>query len=123
MYYIGIDWGAKDCGIAWADEETRIATAYKQVPRKDLLKELKQLNDSFGIAKIVLGVNYDIDKEKRAKLLESFKEMELETEFENESFSTLLAQSNLAETKGRNISKYDDAEAARIILQSWLDKR
>jgi RNase H-fold protein (predicted Holliday junction resolvase) len=122
MYYIGIDWGAKDCGIAWADTETGIATVYKQVSREDLMEEIKNINEEFGIAEIIFGINSDKDKEKRKKLLKEIKKLGIKVDFENEAFSTLLAQSNLIAAGAKNVSKIDDAEAARIILQSRLDK-
>ena len=35
---------------------------------------------------------------------------------------TKMAQQNLIERGMKNVSKYDDEEAARIILQEWLDR-
>ncbi|MFO7807086.1 MAG: RuvX/YqgF family protein [Candidatus Moraniibacteriota bacterium] len=122
MYYIGIDWGAKDCGLAWADEETKIATAYKQIDKEELLNEISKVKDEFGISRVIFGVNSEKDKHKRKKILSEIKNLNLKVEFENEAFSTLLAQVNLIESKKKMVSKFDDAEAARIILQSWLDK-
>jgi RNase H-fold protein (predicted Holliday junction resolvase) len=37
-------------------------------------------------------------------------------------FTTKMAQENIKKRGEKNISKMDDQEAARIILQSWLDK-
>jgi RNase H-fold protein (predicted Holliday junction resolvase) len=33
-----------------------------------------------------------------------------------------MAQKNIKEFREKNITKQDNAEAARIILQSWLDR-
>jgi len=47
----------------------------------------------------------------------------MEVEYQNEMFTTKIAQANLMEKGIKSIKKYDDMEAARIILQSWLDKK
>jgi len=36
-------------------------------------------------------------------------------------FTTKIAETNLAEKGIKKIKKYDDQEAARIILQEWLN--
>jgi len=38
-------------------------------------------------------------------------------------FSTKMAQANLLEKGMKNVGKFDDQESAKIILQSWLDKK
>lgn len=42
-------------------------------------------------------------------------------EYQDEMFTTKMASANLREHGIRNISRFDDQEAARIILQEWLD--
>ncbi|NTW75656.1 MAG: pre-16S rRNA-processing nuclease YqgF [Candidatus Moranbacteria bacterium] len=44
-------------------------------------------------------------------------------EFQDEMFTTKMASANLCEHGIRNIARFDDQEAARIILQEWLDSR
>ena len=43
-------------------------------------------------------------------------------EYQNEMFTTKMAQANLIERGVKHVSLHDDEEAARIILQEWLDK-
>jgi len=38
-------------------------------------------------------------------------------------FSTKMAHFNLKKQGKKEIKKYDDKEAARIILQEWLDNK
>jgi RNase H-fold protein (predicted Holliday junction resolvase) len=38
-------------------------------------------------------------------------------------FTTKMAQFNLRERGMKHVSKHDDVEAARIILQAWLEKK
>jgi len=123
-YYIGIDWGKSKCGIALADKENKIAAGYKIVSNKDFFDEIKKINKENPIKKIIIGSLARGENIGEIKVVKSKLEGdEFTVELENEDFSSILAQSNLKEAGLENISKYDDAEAARIILQSWLDKK
>lgn len=42
--------------------------------------------------------------------------------YQDEMFTTKMAQQNLIERGVKHVSKHYDEEAARIILQEWLDK-
>lgn len=123
-YYVGVDWGKSKCGIALADEENKIATGYKTVLNGDLLETIKTIDKETPIRKIIVGL---LEAGENIKAVENFKKTlekeEFKVEMEREDFSSLLAQTNLKEAGKKNISKMDDAEAARIILQSWLDKK
>jgi len=44
-------------------------------------------------------------------------------EYQNEMFTTKMAQANLIERGEKGVSQHDDEEAARIILQEWLDRK
>jgi len=44
-------------------------------------------------------------------------------EYQDEMFTTKMASANLREHGIRNIARFDDQEAARIILQEWLDRK
>jgi RNase H-fold protein (predicted Holliday junction resolvase) len=123
MYYIGIDWGKEDCGISWADEETCIATAYKKVKNKELVKEIEKINQEYGVNKIIFGITSDKKNVKFSDVFEKIKKLDLEIELENEDFSTLLAQKQLKEAQKKMISKEDDVQAAVVILQTWLDRK
>lgn len=118
-YYIGIDWGVSKCGLAIADSENRIATPLKEIETDKLLDELEEIAGDFEIGKIVVGATENN--------LEKLKRLEMEEKgwpivFENEDFSTLMAQKNIGEFRSKGVTKNDNAESAKIILQSWLDK-
>jgi RNase H-fold protein (predicted Holliday junction resolvase) len=57
------------------------------------------------------------------QLSQNLKNLGVDVEYEEEMFTTKMAENNLKERGEKNIQKYDDQEAARIILQSWLDSR
>lgn len=127
-YFLAVDYGDKKCGLAIADDETKIASSYKIIETVGLLEEIKKINEENPVKKIILG-NFKLNEifenkkqiEKIAHRIE--KEEKIKIGFQDEIFSTKIAQDNLKELNKKNISGQDDAEAARIILQSWLDKK
>ncbi len=124
MFYLGIDWGESKCGLAIADSENRIASIYKQVSRSDIYQEISDLNRKEKIEKIIIGFNENLlKKEKFQKFLAEIEKLEIPIELENEDFSTQIAQKNLIDADRKNISKDDDVESARVILQGWIDRQ
>lgn len=127
-YFLAIDYGEKKCGLAIADEETKIATAYKIIETQELLREIERINQKSPIEKIIIGIfeagKVFENKKRIGRISEQIKnKTELKIEFQDEIFSTKLAQENLKQLNNSTKIGQDDAEAARIILQSWLDKK
>ncbi len=131
MYYIGIDWGLNKTGLAIADDELRIATVFGEVETGNLLKEIKKIQEEYGDMKVVFGGlqftesfdsmnDREVDIEK-GKCLEELKALRLEVEIAEEMLSTKMAQQNLLESGKKKVSKQDNGESAKIILQGWLD--
>jgi putative transcription antitermination factor YqgF len=125
--YLGIDYGKSDVGLALADEETEIAFVYKTIKNdKNFLQNLAEIIKKENVKTIIIGVpsyinreNVEYDAEKLGKLIE--KNLKTEVEYQNEMFTTKMAQANLIERHVKGIKRFDDQEAARIILQEWLD--
>lgn len=127
-HILGIDFGKSKIGLAIADEETRMAFAFDTlVNDKNFLKELAEIVAKEGVKTIVMGMtNYNKD-EKSAEEKRNFAEMIKEeigipVMFQEEMFTTKMAQDNIKKRGKKNIIKADDKEAARIILQEWLDQ-
>ncbi len=117
---LGIDFGKTKIGLAVADSETRIAFGYEMLKNdKKLPEKIVEIIKKEGISKIIIGFA-GTKSQELATLLE--RETKLPTEFQNEIFSTQQAERNLKEKGAKKIKRLDDQEAARIILQSWLDK-
>ena len=127
--YLGVDYGKAKVGLAISDSETRIAFCYGVLKNGEkFLQSIFEIIRKEGIKKVVIGIPVHPDakeaREKIESLGRSIKNLQgVEVEYQNEMFSTKEALINLAEKGGRNIGKNDDSEAARIILQSWLDRR
>jgi RNase H-fold protein (predicted Holliday junction resolvase) len=129
VYYLGIDWGKSLCGFAIADGETRIASAYCEVETAKVFEKIEKLREEIPFEKIIIGKTgtqgeqFTANEKVIDDFVEQLRERKFEVEFEEEFFSTKVAQFNLAEFRNKGISKNDNAESARIVLQGWLDRK
>jgi putative Holliday junction resolvase len=127
-YILGIDYGESKVGLALGDYETKMAFSYGTLDNdKNMLQNLTEIVERENISKVIIGVPSHINRKRIVypgeKLGEFIKnKLKIEVEYENEMFTTRMAQQGLVEKGVKGIKKHDDEEAARIILQSWLDK-
>lgn len=125
--YLGIDWGEKKIGLAIADDETRLAFADQVVFNDDKVWEnLKEIIDEYLVEKIVIGLStHDVQSDNEKKIRSFANELKnrfnVKVIFTEEMFSTREAQENLKKQELKNLDSKDDAEAARVLLQSYLD--
>lgn len=124
---LGLDFGEAKIGVAIADEETRMAFAFDTFANDgEFLKNLEEIIRCENVKMMVVGVpTFKVNDEIHAakKFGERIaKATRVKVEYEEEMFTTKMAQDNIKKRGGRNIAASDDQEAARIILQSWLDK-
>lgn len=125
--YLGIDWGEKKIGLAIADEETRLAFADQVVFNDEKVWEnLNKIIDDYSVNKIIIGLStHDVqsDNEKKIKAFAENlkKKFDIEIIFTEEMFSTREAHENLKKQEIKKLDLKDDAEAARVLLQSYLD--
>ncbi len=126
--YLGLDWGATKVGVALAHEEIRTALAYG-VLKNDavLVKGIGSLIEKEAIGTIVIGIHKSAtfhgehEGEKLGKLLG--EQLGVKVAYHDEMFTSKMAQSNLIAQGEKHVSAHDDAEAASILLQSWLDRK
>ena len=127
-HFLGVDFGKAKIGLALADEETRMAFAYDTIKNNgEFLEKLRGIVEDEQVKIIVIGVTRFGTDEKNADEKIVFGEMiekklGIAVMFQDEMFTTKMAQENIKLRGGSNIAKTDDKEAARIILQSWLDR-
>lgn len=127
--YLGIDWGTRDVGIALAHAETRVAIPLStEENNAGLLARVKALIVAEAIGTVVIGVPSHINRNEVVYPGEVLGQSIIETTgvrvvYQDEMFTTKLAQQNLIQRGERHVHKKDDAEAARIILQEWLDRK
>ena len=128
--YLGIDWGAKKIGLAVGDDFTRVAVPW--LIAKNLAEVLKLLNQE-AIDVIVVGEPKHLagksDSKDFAKFLTELKSRtKLPIELIDERLSTRMANRlgyDKTMTVGQNkkVKKGDDAVAAMLILQTFLDRQ
>lgn len=146
-HILGIDYGKAKVGLALAEDETRIAFVYTTLKNdKNFLDNLVKIIEKESVGKIIIGIPsyvnhkkvlYEGDPVKFSEKKGFFSENngarklgamiakvlpEMKIEYQDEMFSTKMAQANMVEKGMKNVGKFDDQEAAKIILQSWLDK-
>jgi RNase H-fold protein (predicted Holliday junction resolvase) len=131
-YYLGVDWGLKTTGLAIADSELKIATVLPEVKTEGLIARIKELQKEYKNLTVVFGVLEQAEKfanrnnhslqVKKNEILQAIKDVVEEVVVSEEMLTTKIAQQNLLASGKKNVSKKDNSESAKIILQSWLDK-
>lgn len=128
--YLGLDWGSSKVGIAFADEETRMAFSVCVLKNDSkLLSLLGELFSEREIGTVVIGVAshthlQDVisgGEKLGSEIGEKYPSVRVE--YQDEMFTTKMASANLREHGIKNLARFDDQESARIILQEWLDSR
>ncbi|MCX6761635.1 MAG: RuvX/YqgF family protein [Candidatus Moranbacteria bacterium] len=127
-YFLGVDYGESKIGLAIADSETRIAFVYGTIKNdKELLQNILAIIKKESIGTVVIGVPKRMGDKKiiyaGEKLGKSLEENGINITYQDEIYSTKIARENLKEKELRDINRFDDAEAARIILDSFLQKK
>jgi putative Holliday junction resolvase len=125
-YFLGLDWGKAKVGVALADDETRMAFAHSILKNdKQIFDALRSLIEEHSVKTVVVGVpltyahTEGLGDDARVFGDEVAKQCSVVVEFFQEMFTTKMAQSNLLQSGKK--SNLDDQEAARLILQEWLD--
>ncbi|MEP7162489.1 MAG: Holliday junction resolvase RuvX [Candidatus Moraniibacteriota bacterium] len=124
--YLGIDWGKAKVGLAIAHGETRLALSLKTLLNDEhLLETLQDLIREEGVSTAVIGLPSHMSHERAdspvEKLGQKLVDLGILVAYQDEMFTTKRAGQNLIEAGKKAVGKQDDAEAARIILQEWLD--
>ncbi|MAF14334.1 MAG: Holliday junction resolvase RuvX [Parcubacteria group bacterium] len=140
MAVLGIDYGAKKIGLAKSDEEQKFALPLEILynsGKTEVLDHLKNICQQYNIKTIVIGVPVSLHQgEKktfwRQKDLQNKQMKEvlgfvnwlkdninLPIEIEDERLTTKMANGLRKDLVKKG---HDDAVAAMLILQSYLDK-
>lgn len=127
---LGVDYGQAKIGLAIADSETKIATKLTTIPNnKGIFDEMEKIIQKNDIKTLVIGVPNYINSDDVEYPSEDFGHTlknlipDVEIQFANEMFTTKIAQANLIAKGMRGVKGHDHEEAARIILQGWLDSK
>jgi len=127
--YLGIDYGTKRIGLAWADElEVAFPLgAIDGVESKGCWEQLSKVVEARGVTEFVVGYPLHMDGEvgSRAKEVDSFAErlrekFGLPVSKVDERLTSLAAEEALGKKANPKDGKID-ATAASLILKDFLD--
>ncbi len=129
MNFLGIDWGKHDIGIALAHAETRVAVPLLTERNDDgFLNRLCKIIQEEGVGMVIIGIPSHVNRkavvypgEILGRTLATTAGVRIE--YQDEMFTTKLAQQSLILRGEKHVNRKDDAEAASIILQQWLDQK
>jgi len=135
---LAIDYGSKRIGLAISDELRMIARPIGFLENTNRLqKEIIALVEKenvgcvlVGLPRTLGGTDSEFTTTVRAfaeKLFAKLDGRKIEHHFHDERLTSVMAQANISEqgwSKSKREEKYrKDEEAARIILQEWLNSR
>lgn len=140
MSILGIDYGAKKIGLAKSGQEGKLALPLEILPntnKEQVLEKLKSICQSEKVEKIVIGVPVSLQAGKRQTFWrqkdlqnQQMKEVltfvewlknnfDIPIEVEDERLSTKMANGLRKDLVKKGP---DDAVAAMLILQTYLDR-
>lgn len=133
MKILGIDYGDVRIGLAISDQNGKLARRFLTLINKSMEGSIREINSlivSEKIDKIVIGspVGFRMESEQTQKTNDFISELKGKTELPiiivNEVLTSKMAKENLLSSgiRGRELKEVIDQEAARIILQEYLDK-
>lgn len=132
--YLGFDYGSKRIGVAVGDSLTRSARPLPALPGPDWVA-IRRLATEWRPAALVVGLPLDEDGTEqpitgpaRRFAAELGRQLQLPVHQADERYSSRAADDALREARSsgrmvRRVRKGDrDAQAARIILEQWLQE-
>jgi len=134
MKILGIDYGDRKIGLAISDINQKLASRFltlENISSRKTIEEIKNIISTEEIKEIIIGlpVGLKIESEQTQKTRDFISCLKKETDITikkiNEVFTSRMAEENLlnAGVKREEMKKIIDQEAARIILQDYLDNR
>ncbi len=126
---LGIDFGLKKIGLALAETESKLATPLKTIKVKDnhslVISKVKNLCQKEKVSQIVIG----LPESGLVQRIKNFGEKLHQTTgwpvfYQAETLTTKDALAKMKEVgiRGKAREEKEDALAAVLILESWLNK-
>lgn len=132
MKVLALDFGAVKIGLAIGDTEIGVASArYFLENNSQVFSVIQKICAEDKVKKIIVGLPAGFTgSTEQTKAVISFSDklnekIDIELELFDERFTTTIAQKNLQATgkKTHKQKELVDSEAARIILQDYLDQK
>lgn len=139
MKYLGIDYGTKRIGFAVSSDDGSIAFPREVIENKgsdNVRKSIEQFVEQENIDTIVIGESKDRDGNDNA-IMEDVRDLigqlsltlAIPIEMQREDFTSsaarqpLVAEKNVARSRAKKNTDSNDARAAALILQRYLDRQ
>jgi len=127
---LGIDYGDKRIGLALSDPEEKLAHRFfTLINSPEVISDLGKIIRDEKVEKIAIGLPVGFggrndQTRKVEKFISIFQEnIKIPMIKVNEVLTSRMAEANLRQNGVKNIKEILDQEAARIILQDYLDFR
>jgi len=121
MNLLGIDFGEKKIGLALATGP--LAEPMGVIKISNLKSQISNICQEHGIEKIVMGISEGKMAEKTKKFAQELgKAVGLPVEFQDETLTTSEAIMKMKQAGKKVKKKKEDAFAAALILQDYLDR-
>ena len=129
---IGLDVGEKRIGVAWGDNDVKIAVPCGVIEMNDeVVIQIEKMVEKLNVSTIVVGLprNSSGEETNQSKFVRDFikrlKNIDTPIVFQDESLTSVQAEnllSNHKRSKKHNINKGEiDEIAASLILQDYLE--
>jgi putative Holliday junction resolvase len=134
MRSLGLDVGDKRIGVALSDPEGVLASPLTTINRKEEDLDIKAITDIVsqkGVRRIVVGLPRSLDgslgwqvAKVKAFARKLSGHIRIPIDYRDERLTTVMARrlKRLSGRKGGRGKKSEDAQAAALILQSYLDE-
>ena len=128
---LGLDIGDKRIGVALSDPKGILASPFVIISRRNETADIQAITDIISlhhVERVIAGLPLSMDgslggqAEKVKAFVESLRcQTRAPVEFRDERLSTVSARRLIRDAKNKK-TEYDDAIAAAIILQCYLDE-
>ena len=133
MRYLGLDIGDRWIGVAVSDPSAMLASPLTIIKRTREADDLAAINDIIRqneIGRVIIGLPRSLNgslgpqAEKVQQFAESLKQhVEVPVEYRDERLTTASARKLMRQSAGKSrVKTRDDAVAAALILQGFLDE-
>jgi len=134
MRSLGLDIGDKRIGVALSDPGGILASPFAVINRRDESRDIEAIVDIIGrqgVERVIVGLPLSLDGSsgKQAEKVKAFtrglcEQTQVPVEYRDERLTTVMAGRLKRAAGGKKTEKKarDDAQAAAIILQGYLDE-
>jgi putative Holliday junction resolvase len=133
MRSLGLDIGDKRIGVALSDPDGILASPLTVINRRDESRDIEAISDIVsqqGVGRIIVGLPYSLNGSlgEQAEKVKAFTQrlasrIRVPLEYRDERLTTVMVERLRRAAGGKKRGKTgDDAQAAALILQGYLDE-